>query len=72
MGMSVYRRFLEEEPPATVMADIRAVINAGLALGNDHFRSGAEALTGQPQSPGRRGPKKSVGPVPVCRDQFLL
>lgn len=68
MRMSVYRRSFQEELSATVMADIRGTINSGLALGNDHFRAEVEAITGQLQSRRRRGPKKPVGPVPVCRD----
>jgi putative transposase len=65
--MSVYRRFFEAELSATVIADIRAALNSGLALGNERFKTEVEALTGQPQTHRKRGPKARTGPGPTDR-----
>jgi len=54
---SAYRQFFEQQPATQVIGDIREALNRGLALGNDRFKAEIERLTGQRQTPGKRGPK---------------
>ncbi len=55
--MAAYRSLFAGSLPGPLVREIRAALKTGLVLGNDRFRDEIEALTGQCQRPGKRGPR---------------
>ncbi len=55
---AAYRQSCEQELSEKLVADIRHALNAGLVLGNDHFRKQVEELTGVRHHHLKRGPRK--------------
>lgn len=51
---AAYRRFCGEAPATAMLDEIRAALNADLALGDEQFKAEVERLTGRPQRDCRR------------------
>ena len=69
--LAAYRALFQAPVDGELVREIRQSVNAGMALGDSHFREEIERLTGRRVTPEKPGPKKGK-PTHESNQQELL